>query len=185
VKSFILQDGRFVPDEGYKRGSMILYPEEEWRRRSDLMRRHHIRFQMLVVTVSLLLPTLIMSSMVLLPWARNDAIIVALLVTSLVMVGGLIIFSRMMIHRFDRGPLMGLYERGYQLDYEEFYPYEEMGRLEPGKNGLQIVVRRNGVDVDQRWISRRLVMTVLGEEGVEELERRVAGPGWAEQGCND
>jgi hypothetical protein len=159
---------------------MVLYSEDEWRRRSDLRRGHHIRFQMVVVMMSLSLPVLIISSMVLLPWTRRDPIILALLVVSLGTVVGIIIFSRMMIRRFDEGPLMGLYERGVQIDHEEFYPYGQIDGVGRGEDGSGLWLRTRGEDPTRRWKSRGWVSTVLGEEGVEELQRRVDGPRWTE-----
>lgn len=77
----------------------------------------------------------------------------------------------------DRGPAVGVYERGYQLSYCVFVPYGEIEGVERvrvrSREPNYVVLQVRGYPGDPPRVS----IDLLGEEGVEELERRVRGVG--------
>jgi hypothetical protein len=177
MRSDIFLKGLFVQDKEYERGPMIVHSEEEWRRRSDFQRKRHIRFQIVTTAVFMLWPLLFLVLIVLIPKTREDPVITGLLMLTLVISVLLIGYSRMLIRKFDRGPLIGLYEKGFQYTWEDFYPYKEIDRVELGDDGLRMWLRVGPEGTSYQWGPRKRVVGDLGEEGVEELKRRVQTPG--------
>jgi len=173
VSSRVLVRGEMVPDEGYDRGPMVLHPEEEWRRRSDLLRRHHVRFQVMVAGTFLLMPAAVVAEMVVVPKARDDPLLIELLIVFVIMVTILILFSRTILRDFDRGPLRGLYERGLQWHHEDFIPYEEIERVYRDGRGLMLTLRGAQEGSSFEWGPWTRSEVILGKEGIAELERRV------------
>ena len=166
-----------MPDTGCDRGPMIVYTEEEWRRRSDLQRRRLVRLQTVVIAGFMSLPVLILIAIVMVPEARGDPFITTLLVLCLGISAALIGFCRMLLNWFDRGPLMGLYENGFQYDFEVFYPYEEIDRVELGEDGLRMWLKVGPGSGPNEWGPSKRVVTLFETEGIEALKKRVHVPG--------
>jgi hypothetical protein len=174
VTSSILIGGEFVADSGYDRGPMILYPEEEWRRRKDLLRKDHIRFRRINIAFSLTMPALILFGLIFVPKAREDPFIIGLLVLSSGMVAMLIGFSRMNTGEFDRYHLMGLYEKGFEY-YEKFLPYVEIERIALENKQLKLWLIHGPRESPLIVGTEKRAMTLLGHDGIEEISKRVRG----------
>ena len=184
MATFIYQDGRFVPDEGFDRGPMLVYPEEEWRRRVDLyIRRGGIIWMLKGYLLFMTIPLVFIIFYLTNPEADTPvpmnwiALLFTLLVT--VMTIGSIYYG---LWAIARNPLNGLYEKGFQHNYRSFYPYEEIERIErrrEGRRGEEVPVlhirKEPSPDVDHLADIRvSFIYKFLGDEGVKELDRSQA-----------
>ena len=175
MRSSILRDGAFVPDDGYDRGQMIVHPEEEWRRRVHAcIYRPRLRAMWGLYVVLMLYP---IGSFIMVRLNPGDffgtpLLIAMIVVLSLVWVGVTLVFLRTRA----RAPRVGLYERGFQYNHKEFLPWETIEGVEMGEEGLRISIQVDEGRVFE-WGPRRCVMAVLGEEGIVELNARVHAAG--------
>ena len=174
-------DGRFVPDEDYERGPMIVYPKEAWAHRST---KGEMRYIAGVITVYGILWIILIAVNLWVeaygsPEEKEAFTAFFFLLAPIVMVTMLIPFYLMRARR--RGMQMGLYEKGIQNSHATFIPYEEIDRLEPwrvwrkGTVGCYIHVKRGTEPTAVDEGSVRMISDFLGEEGMQELESRVHG----------
>ena len=85
--------------------------------------------------------------------------------------------SRIDNHPKPNLPLVGLYENGVDLGDNIFLPYREVARVDRKKGWVRMRpmypwILPFGLRIPERWALR---LDLLGEEGLEELEARVAG----------
>jgi hypothetical protein len=172
-------NGELKEVKGFDRGSMLIYPEETWRRRSmPLLRRRSNEFFRPYVGVLLVwwlffIPVLIYSIV------ETDFLVIGLvaviLAWLLMLAIGLYIRKTML-----EVPTPGLYELGLQTLGNEFYPYMELRDIEIVDRedrlvGIVLYYRHDdSTETLKLWQD---TVAFLGEEAVNELKVRVHGPG--------
>lgn len=171
-----VRNGRLESDEGLRRGSMVVRSEAEWRERHDAMTSP----RMMVLFLLLVAIYLVSITVIWLVWPLGDdawanALIVFVFVTGAL--GGPLLFIR---HNAAYGSTPGLYQLGVQQSYEVFIPYwevESTRRMKVGNNPYEVIAmapkyERRGLLFGslEPWTLR---VEFLGEDGVQELERRV------------
>ena len=180
----VIVNGRAKELQGYDRGRMLVRPEEEWRRRAlpHLASKANGAFlDMLRVLLAFWLffgPLLVYAVVE----AQLPAFGVAMVIVGWCSMVALAWYLRRSMLDV---PTPGLYERGWQGLGDEFLPFTEMldvelVRMEGQVVGVELTCKANGSDHVVQWSGETLAL--LGEDGVEELERRVcarAGPGSA------
>ena len=195
VKQRYIEVGKVRSAPSIDRGAPIVYTEEEWRERFSVLQGRMLKtlFVLLsVVYVALILPIVIsMAGIEGVP--VQLPVFMFVLLTFVVWVPGIM---SMMVNRYqaERMPAPGLYEGGVQLGHGLFVPYGEVERVEPvervpgegrwGRKAIRLHPRFKrrpfpGVEVPGYWFFK---VEFLGEEGVDELERRVAGLPEKDQG---
>ncbi len=178
VASKIFLDGKMVPDEGFERGQMLVHTKDEWRRRFEAaLERVNRRVLRLFFSLGALLLVVAVVAWMFLPEDFNRD----RLVFSLVCIGIFTIFVPFPVcwnlkRKVGRSPAPGLYENGVQYNHEVFIQYSEVSRTErkvlAGENILALSRYEDvsGQQGSKPWL---VSFEFLGEDAVEELERRV------------
>jgi hypothetical protein len=185
--TYIYLDGKFEPDEGYQRGPMIVYTEKEWRRRVEKhIRLAHIRWMARGTLLMMSLPIMFMMFFLRFPDFENrDTLLWLAVLLAAINIVMFFVLTYYQLRALSRGPLYGLYEKGFQHNYSRFYPYEEIERVERRKEGwrselVPYMYIRYGPGHSGEvltWTPVRFIYGFLGEEGMRELEKRVEAEG--------
>ena len=179
MKRYIIKGGKVTRVPEIDRGAFLVWPEEEWRKRNERMVASGTRKSILaavcmyIILVSAILFNLITefdSS----AWTGQVLWIMlgALVPPALIIIPNLI--TRWGLRNL---PLVGLYENGVDLGDNIFLPYREVARVDRKKGWVRMRpmypwILPFGLRIPERWALR---LDLLGEEGLEELEARVAG----------
>lgn len=181
MREYVIRDGRGRHAVDIDRGALLVRPEEEWRRRHDAVHwRNWWRGYAVMGALLMLVPAFFLWLDHEYPQPGHPNLWVALLmaVAVVVLVSAFVLNLR---RSLDRGPAVGVYERGYQLSYCVFVPYGEIEGTERvrvrSREPNFVVLRVRGHTGDPLRVS----MEFLGGEGVEELERRVRAAGLMEK----
>lgn len=160
------------------RGALLVWPEEEWRERNRRRSLRSAKGLIMFGTMMFLTLSAVITYMVIRdhPVRWFDVLLIVIPTFATYVLAK--ILSNHFRMRADRKlPPEGLYENGVQLSHRVFLPYEEVSRVE--RIGRTVTLRRGasrnplpGVKIAAGWL---MDMDVLGEEGLEELEARVAG----------
>lgn len=187
VKRYLVHHGRLVRDRGVSRGSMLVYPEREWRGRFTSL----LEEGKWVIVTYCAAALVILASLLTLVWAIADDGLTRdfAMIIILTMMLGVTISPPMVWYTLLWGiankPAPGLYEHGFQ-DHTGFIPYVEMAstdRRTIGRRKRPVVAmhpryeRRSlfGRRVEGPWA---IAIDFLGEEGARELEARVMESNW-------
>jgi hypothetical protein len=185
VATDIVREGRLESAPSIDRGEPILHSEAEWRHRSRPYRRSidlsWLAINAVVVGVPLIL---LIAALVFKP----DFVLIPLVVLVLsIMITAFAVFS-VIAHLYDRKevattPPEGLYERGVQLFYFIFVPYEEISSVNRSLvKGRPTIELRLHSHEDESIKERQpkvwtLQLDFLGDDGVRALEARVHSAG--------
>ncbi len=183
---YIIEHGRPAVDRLYERGRMLIWTEAEWEERYKTFISGALRtIAVVMVAVYLIMSSaLLITGLLLSSPSAWDWVYEMMIITTI----GFIVFPPLIVYGFlsgSRGEGPGLYEKGIQMLYHHFVPYEEIARVgrapERWFGGDMMELhphyekrRRDGRRDPSLW---RMPVRFLGEEGVEELERRVHAPG--------
>ena len=184
-RSYYVQNGMLQRDKGLDRGEMLVWTEEQWRDRF-LKRYNQIMKNLMVFLALLFIVLFAFILLIVLSVATEDNSMMFLLMLLLISVPfGVTIPIALFVSKWniDRAPATGLYETGLQITPLYFIPYDEMKRTERKMVGWRtkaeavlvhpVADKRSFSDpLPRPWSIR---MDFLGVEGVEQLERIVAG----------
>lgn len=177
--------GRSVTDRGLVRGSMIVLTEDEWRSRFEEATRKVTRLVLVVTGVAivgiLIVPAILtMGAARIWPFIAPVAVVMGLVY--LFSWAILVLVSRWVARR---PPFVGLYEGGVQITRFLFIPYFEIAsveektlRLGPFKREFLVLRPAHKPSIKVRFTAPypwTLDMGFVGDEGAEELGRRVRG----------
>lgn len=192
MASYIVRKGRLEKEPGIERGQMLVRPEEEWRRRRlDLIKRS--RMKAIIHIAIIYVPVPIFFVMILVELFENLGLVLIMVLGlwTILIIGTPYIVYREMLKDNVEEPAEGLYENGVQM-LGTFIPYTEIASTERkvGRKGVTSVIlhpryerrKENGKVIKRPW---SLSKSILGEEGVEELEKRVRAQGSPERSRDD
>ena len=181
-KPYIVSHGRTVVDTGFDRGSTLIWTPEEWKTRRREYNRNGIKVMLRFWVIFSAVTLLIVFAMHIILAEESDWPLTLVFST----VGlCLLPFCWPIWNHLTQGEGPGLYEHGVQLLLYEFIPYTEIASTEcrpigwRGESLMRLHPRHEkrgikGMLEPEPWV---IPVAFLGEEGVEELERRVHAPG--------
>ncbi len=164
---------------------MLVWTEQEWRERLRgsilrMVRRMGLLFLIGYLLVLALLALMWIGD----PIMQPAVIMLAILLGVLILVMWMVV-SMMTLRAVETGPVVGLYEKGIQLNQLIFVPYEEIGSFEVDRGGfgparqLMVILRMRYKPRGMGWLTTPRLFFIqhsyLGEAGVEELDRRIGG----------
>ncbi len=184
-RSYFVRNGRLQRDRGMDRGQMIVWTDEEWRRRfSEMMNRMMERAIIgLMIVYAACMVMLITMALLSGPGPGAQIFTIVIFFITLTFGIGIPMIMFQTKRGFAKAPAVGLYEGGLQLTPFYFIPYHEMKRTGRKMIGwptkVEAVVMYPRYDkkdlLDQIRRPWTVLMTLLGIEGAHELERIVAG----------
>jgi hypothetical protein len=160
---------------------MLVYSDEEWRKRSfTTLWRYSLKEYVKIYAWMLLVPLFFLLFYLFYPGASgDDALLWLVVMLAIGLILALLFLVYVKILALKRGRLMGLYERGIQVTPFHFTPYTGITRVERTTYGSaqweMVAVHNNSTRAPENPLM--VPFMLLGEEGMEELERRVHSAG--------
>lgn len=177
--------GSSRPAKGYDRGPMLVRSEEDWRERNGRSVRRMARQLAFLLVMTYLLVIIFIGVVMFDDPLMRPLLFALVLIFGILFLGGGLLTTFFLVRSIEGGPVVGLYDRGLQVAPILFIPYEEVASIEQTPRGfgtprepmvrLRLRHKPKGLAKLNTPVLFRVSADILGEKGIEELERRVSG----------
>jgi hypothetical protein len=164
---------------------MLVRSEEDWRERNGRSVRRMARQLAFLMVMTYLLVIILIGVVMFDDPLLRPLLFALVLIFGILFLGGGLLTAFFLVRSIEGGPVVGLYDRGLQMAPILFIPYEEVASIEQTPRGfgtpsepmvrLRLRHKPKGLAKLNTPVLFRVSADILGEKGIEELERRVSG----------